>query len=545
MKIRRASSLRWLVGLRLEVLQRLSVLGWSLAVGRFNPAIPSLVVLPLAFAWAGPADAQRADSRLATAQTATAQLQELPLVDAVRAGYQATVRALIAGGVDVNAGETDGTTPLHWAAYHNDLAIAEMLVEAGANVTAANRYDVAPLSLAAVGGDADLIELLLSAGADPNTVQGEGETVLMTAVRTGKLEAVEALLRHGADVNAVEMWRGQTALMWAAAEGHEEVVPTLLEHDADIRARSLGGYSALLFAAREGHIEVVEALLDAGGDLNEGLPLGRGRQDAAGTSAEAAPTGINIFLIAAANAHYELAAMLLDRGADPDAAPRGWTALHQLTWVRKAGVAGSNNPAPAGSGDMSSFAFARKLVSHGADVNALVTERPPAGITRLNSRGGTPFLLAARTADVEYMRLLVELGADPLLSNINNSTPLMVAAGLGTASPGEDPGTEPEALAAIQFALEQGGDLNAIDDHGNTVMHGAAFKHFPLVVEFLAESGAEVEVWNRENEDGWTPLEIVEGGIHIGMNILSSPPTAAAIRRVMARAGVEPVALTR
>ena len=471
-----------------------------------------------------------------------AQLRaEAQLLDAVKAGDQATVQALIAEGVDVNAGEADGTTPLHWAAYRSELAIAELLVGAGASATAANRYGVQPLSLAAVGGDAAIIELLLAAGADPNTLQGEGETVLMTAVRTGKPAAVELLLDHGAYVNAIEMWRGQTALMWAAAEGHAGIIPTLLAYDADLHARSLGGYSALLFAVREGHVDVVETLLDAGAPLDESLPLGQAQEDAAGTSAEAGPTGINIFLVAAANAHYELAAMLLDRGADPNSAPRGWTALHQLTWVRKAGIAGSNNPAPAGSGNMNSFEFARKLVAHGADVNALVTERPPAGITRLNSIGGTPFLLAARTADTQYMRLLVELGADPLLRNADNSTPLMVAAGLGTASPGEDPGTEPEVLEAVEFALALGGDLDAVDDNGETVMHGAAYKHFPSVVDFLAEAGADIAVWNQENERGWTPLDIVEGGIHIGMNILSSPPTAAVIREVMIRAGVEPI----
>ena len=501
---------------------------------------PSLVLLALLVA-VQPGFAGALGPQAEAQSQAEAQLRaEAQLLEAVKAGDQATVSARIAEGADVNASEADGTTPLHWAAYNSDVAITELLLGAGASARAANRYGVQPLSLAAVGGNAAIIELLLAAGADPNTQQGEGETALMTAARTGKLEAVEVLLEHGAYVNAIEMWRGQTALMWAAAEGHAGVIPTLLDHDAELHARSLGGYSALLFAAREGHIDVVEALLDAGAPVDESLPLGEGRRDSAGTSAEAAPTGINVFLIAAANAHYELAATLLDRGADPNAAPRGWTALHQLTWVRKAGIAGSNNPAPAGSGNMNSLEFARKLVAHGADVNALVTQRPPAGITRLNSMGGTAFLLAARTADAQFMRLLVELGADPLLTNIDNSTPLMVAAGLGTASPGEDPGTEPEVVEAVALALELGGDLNAVDDNGETVMHGAAYKHFPSVVEFLAEAGADIAVWNRENERGWTPLDIVEGGIHIGMNILTSPPTAAAIREVMTRAGVGP-----
>jgi ankyrin repeat protein len=243
--------------------------------------------------------------------------------------------------------------------------------------------------------------------------------------------------------------------------------------------------------------------------------------------------GLNAFLLAAANAHYELAAWFLDRGADPNAAPQGWTALHQVSWVRKAGVSGSNNPAPEGSGAMDSLEFVRKLVAKGAALNARVTKRPGMGVTTLNSIGATPLLLAARTADAELMRLLASLGADPRLSNEDGTTPLMVAAGIGTQSPGEDPGTEPEVLEAVALALELGNDLNATDKNGETAMHGAAYKHVPTVVRFLAQKGASVEVWNQPNKKGWTPLKIAEG-VQRGMNIVSSAPTAEAIRQVLA-----------
>jgi ankyrin repeat protein len=155
------------------------------------------------------------------------------------------------------------------------------------------------------------------------------------------------------------------------------------------------------------------------------------------------------------------------------------------------------------------------------------------GVTTLNSIGATPFLLAARTADAPLMTLLVELGANPLLTNEDGSTPLMVAAGLGTNSPGEDPGTEPEVLEAVKVALDLGNDLNAVDKNGETAMHGAAYKHVPTVVRYLAEKGARIDVWNRPNSKGWTPLKITEG-VQRGMNIVSSPVTAAAIREVMA-----------
>ena len=137
------------------------------------------------------------------------------------------------------------------------------------------------------------------------------------------------------------------------------------------------------------------------------------------------------------------------------------------------------------------------------------------------------------------MRLLAELGADALLPNEDNTTPIMVAAGIGTSAPGEDPGTEPEVLEAVQVALELGGSLNDVDDNGETVMHGAAYKHLPKVVEFLAEAGADIGIWNQPNSKGWTPLDIVLG-VHIGMNIQSSPATADAISAVIGAASVDP-----
>jgi ankyrin repeat protein len=239
----------------------------------------------------------------------------------------------------------------------------------------------------------------------------------------------------------------------------------------------------------------------------------------------------NAFLLASGNAHYELAAILLDAGADPNAAPQGWTALHQMTWVRKVGV-GDNGPAPQGSGSMTSIEFVRKLVSKGANLNARVTRRPSMGTTTLNAVGATPFLLAARTKDVELMQALADLGADPLLTNEDGTTPLMVAAGIGTSSPLEDPGNEAEVLEAVKLALKLGGNVNAVDKKGETAMHGAAYKHVPTVVRFLAENGARVEVWNRQNEKGWTPLKIVEG-IPVGMNIAGDEPTRRVIRELL------------
>ena len=467
---------------------------------------------------------------LLTTATLVAAGPDAKLANAAEAADWAAVSALLEQDIDANAAQVDGMTALHWAAYHDRLEAAKALLAAGADALAANRYGVTALSLACQNGDGALVELLLAAGADPNTALPGGETVLMTAARTGKLAPVKALLKAGADVNAADSEQGQTALMWAAAEGHAEVVETLLAAGADLDARVESGFTPLLFAVREGRIAAVDSLLRAGADVNSAIhPSGRVRR--------APSRGTSALLLAVMNAHFELAARLLEAGADPNADATGYTPLHAIVPVRKPGV-GDNDPAPEGSGSLSSLELVKKLVAADADVNARMTERVNLTNTRLNTLGATTFLLAAQTADTELMRALVELGADPLLTNADNSTALMVAAGIATRSPGEDAGTEEEVLEAVEVALDLGADIDAVDNHGETAMHGAAYKNLPKVVEFLAERGAKIDVWNRKNEFGWTPLLIAEG-YRFG-NFKPSPPTVAAIRGAMLSAGVLP-----
>jgi uncharacterized protein len=460
---------------------------------------------------------------------------DAPLADAMEKMDRAAVRALLQRRADVNAPQVDGMTALHWAAYRDDLESVELLVRAGANVKVTNRYGVAPLTLAVANGNGAMVETVLKAGADPNTTLPGGETALMTAARVGVLASVKALIARGAIVDAKDDKHGQTALMWAAAEGHAPVVEMLIELGADYKARLASGMTPLLFAVREGRADVVRALLKAGAEVNELVPVDGGRRRAIG--GRALPPGATPLLVAVMNAHFELAAQLLDAGADPNASLTGYTALHAIVPVRKPGV-GDNDPAPQGSGSMSSLELVKKLVAAGADLNARMPRRANLTNTRLNEVGATPFLLAAQTADAELMKTLVALGADPFIPNVNNSTALIVAAGLATRSPGEDAGTEEEVLEAVQVALDLGIDIDAVDMNGETAMHAAAYKNLPKVVKFLASKGAKIDVWNTPDKFGWTPLAIAVG-YRFG-NFKPSPDTEASIREVMIANGVTP-----
>ena len=508
----------------------------------------------------------------AAGSPAAGQRSATDLIDAVKAAADersaaAAVTRLLDDGADVNAAEPDGTTALHWAALRNDQDTVRRLLGAGARADTANRYGVTPLALAATNGSAALVEALLAAGADAETASPGGDTPLMVAARTGRVDVLRLLLDAGAAVDATETWKGQTALMWAAAEGHGEAVQALLAAGADVKARSNGRLTPLLFAVREGQTDAVGALLRAGADVN------------APARDDTTPLGLAVI-----NAHYELAGLLLDAGADPNPAdPRG-SVLHALAWMRRPG---SGRP-PLQTGTLDSLDLARALLEAGANPNVrldwkeiafevdLGIVKPPPGIfvgrNFLSFVGATPFYLAAKHADIDLMRLLVEHGADPLATTDQAITPLMAAAGVGFwdgESPGPLNGTpEPVRLEAVQLAVELGNDLHAVTDFGDTplegdgrtlllrhpvnlpdldpqrdrgdmrwghstALHGAAMMGSNLIVQYLVNQGANV---HAQNGLGWTPLMVAEG-VFVANTEKAWPDTVALLRELGARAG--------
>jgi ankyrin repeat protein len=90
--------------------------------------------------------------------------------------------------------------------------------------------------------------------------------------------------------------------------------------------------------------------------------------------------------------------------------------------------------------------------------------------------GNTAFLFAAKSADVEVMRLLVENGADPKMNTLLNITPLMLTAGIAWAA-NQDTASEEQVLDAVKYLVEElGADVNFVADTGETAMHAAAYR---------------------------------------------------------------------
>jgi len=463
---------------------------------------------------------------------------------AVKTGDKAAFHALLQQHVDVNAPEVDGTTALHWAVRSDDLELVDRLIRAGANVKAANRYGLTPLYLACVNGNPAMIEKLLKAGADANAVSNEGETVLMTAARTGNVDAVKVLLARGADVNAKETWHGETALMWAVSQKHAAIARELIAHGADLNARSmvnkwerqntaeprekwlpLGGLTPLEFAARQGCVACIPLLVEAGADINAV------DQD-----------GITPLLSAIINGHYDAAALLLEKGANPNIADRaGRTPLYAAVDFHT--MPASNRPAPKEiDNELTSLDVMKALLAKGTNVNVQLKQQVPyrtkldRGDDTMLTTGTTPLLRAAKAGDLTAMKLLLDKGADAKLTTRAGINPLMAAAGLGTKE--EDTTgrrkTQADAIEAIKLCLQAGVDINAVDNRGQTALHGAAFWGLDEVVQFLAEHGAKLDVKDRQ---GKTPLDAamgLAGGVGFdGAASVPHPNTAALIQKLV------------
>ncbi len=512
---------------------------------------------------------------------------DLRLLEAAKTQDWASVRSLLQEkGVNINAAQADGATALAYAVYWDKLDSVQLLLEAGADPDIGNDYDVTPLMLAAENRSQAMVKLLLKAGADPDIASWSGETLLMTVTRTGMLEAVQLLLEHGTDVNVREPRRGQTALMWAISFKRPDIARLLIDHGADINASTIrlnedfqplevegymgstiqavpmGGYTPLLFAAKVGDVATARLLVEKGADVNavsqtDGSPL----------------------IMAAAQANEELALFLLDHGADPNAVDEnGMTALHYAlrdgikvlhghiitdkkmvcnfggedflcrpyetlnenilaymalpeseVYVVDTKFDGYGNydldkPLPGPN----MHALSTALLARGADPNAKM-KNPPA-MLRLernpwfSMRNATPFFLAAASQDLDTVSILLEEGADPMVTTeinedlfkkqvkspaednmvVGNATSLMAAVGMGRRA---DLTFEEEdnAVKIAKVLISLGADVNEATPTGWTPLHAAAFLGSDKLVKFLVEQGANIDAMTG---CGRTPISL-------------------------------------
>jgi hypothetical protein len=256
-----------------------------------------------------------------------------PLHEAARAGDVASIRALLAAGVDPCARTRSRETALHHAA---SAAVVEVLAAAGAEVDARSEFDRTPLDTAAEGGRLEVMRALFRAGADlERRTEGARLTPLLRLISSDAPSVAEArcLLELGADLHARD-WAEMTALHHASqlVSGNRRgvlapVVRFLVEAGIPVDARdSYGGQTPLHAAVGDEGTDLgaVEALLDLGADINA-----RTTGETVAGAAAAPEAGLTPLMLAVdAYLATELVPLLLARGADPCLKdPDGWRAL--------------------------------------------------------------------------------------------------------------------------------------------------------------------------------------------------------------------------
>jgi len=468
---------------------------------------------------------------LSAAATAHAQL-----ADRIQAGDRVAALAMIAKGVEINATQPDGTTPLHWAVYRVDRELVAALLKKGARAQAINKYGASPLAEAVRIANLEMTGMLLEAGADANVANEDGQTALMLAARTGNVAVATLLVQHGADVNKRESYRDQSAVMWAAAQGHADMVAFLVSQKADltvtakdnewmtqisseprVQYRPTGGLTPLLYAARAGCLACVTSMVQAGANVDRPNP-----------------DGMTPMMMALDNGFPKVAHYLLDRGANPHTWDWwGRTPLYIAVTMR-GGVDSRSGPRPP-----ESLTFINALLNAGVNPNAQLAFKEPSRGGRDNrfrddllTTGATPLLRAAQTYDNDVVRALLKHDALVDLPTASGVTPFMAAAGIGTRTAGGvlGPGAREDVIARSLETMEilraAGADINAriIDNssltsriardntmtgrQGQTALFYASDTGRAPVVKYLLEHGAKADALD---DTGRTALDIAKG----------------------------------
>ncbi len=357
--------------------------------------------------------------------------------------------------------------------------LAFVLVNCSAGTWQAQAGEVAD---AAMRGDRAALEQALDAGLDVNAPQPDGATALHWAAYRDDGAAMRRLLDAGADP-AVANRAGATPLSLACTAGAAEAVGLLLDAGADPNEQLRNGETALMMAARAGNLATVKLLLDRGANANAAESL----------------RGTTPLMWAVAYEHPEVAALLIERGADVAArskpVPRGRRPyLADTTRSRiedfKRGVGQAGRAIPVDLTGNSSRPVSDEDL-FGEDVAATPTPAPAGG-----TAPQAPAVPPPSDEDVDAP----PRNAGP--EQWGGLTPLVFAARQGN-------------LESARLLLEGGADVNQQTEYGWTALLAAIHNRYYRVALFLLENGADPKL---TNDGGWSPLYLatdnrnIEGG---------------------------------
>jgi ankyrin repeat protein len=367
-----------------------------------------------------------------------------------------------------------------------------------------------------VAGDTAAVLAFLDEGGDLATQDGSAHELLHVAAVHGRLEVVELLLERGAsatepndrDVTPLhyaalrvhfmfpEADRGHRVHAACGAE-HRAIAELLIERGADIHAPSQMWGTPLHAAARGGNYDVAELLVERGAEVNATDKWGATPLHEAACGGVWEP-GMAISDWSVAGRFADVAELLLEHGArlDFEAKYRGTpldvAASYGADEVARLIIHHSPEPSVAGSADPRATALIDAAFSGSEEILKMLLESG-VDVNSQDEHGRTALLSAAGSSRPRTVEFLLERGADQRATN-SGRTPLHAAAYGGS-------------WRTMRPLIEYGGNLTAIDDDGETLLHAVAGScgASKRMIDTLVESGLDVNATDAQSR---TPLDV-------------------------------------
>ncbi len=392
----------------------------------------------------------------------------------------ATIQQELNRGIDVNARDRNGNTPLILACGgHGSPSKVATLLRAGADVDASNARRITPLMVACTvewhGAHSiwrehedviEVVRLLLNAHPQLELRDAAGMTALMHAARNGDAERLGLLIQAGAALEAQDP-DGSTPLM-LAAQYNASVVNCLLTAGADVNAQDKLGCAALMRVAYARYADPASAmaLLAAGARLEDA--------DTNGWTAT-----MHAAWFASTNA---LIRTLLNAGASAE--PAGWSPLTQaaicgdVARIDALLASGADADARDRFGRTSLMWAARFIqMDGGAAIRSLI--RGGADVNAKDAEGMTALMIASNQAWLEEIDTLMRSGANRESVDSQGRTALMHAAMSNTAE------------YKVELLLKHRASVNVVDGAGRTALMFAAGHADVKTVDLLLNAGAD------------------------------------------------------
>lgn len=389
--------------------------------------------------------------------------QQEKFIEACKEGDLKTVQKLIDAGFGINFPDSEGMTPLMWAAGYDHLAIVQELLKRGVDIHAKATNDISALMFAAAEGHTDILKVLIKDGADVNAKDKEGKTAwiyaleeghtkaleaiqewinpyddsgdtpLISFIRNGNLDAAENMISAKADINRTNK-EGDTPLAVTVKCNNASAFKRLLERGADINAIGQDGKPAWILAIEMGHLHLIKEV----GEL-----IDRKGKD-----------GNTPLLYALKNGHFEAAKSLVKIGAELNEE----IANHETAWI----YAAKHGLIPL-------------LNEAGADING-----------RYHGYGDTPLCTAVQFSDAATVEELIKNGAKVNIKG-GSSAPLILATTL-------------ERVDVVQVLINHGADIGPINEKNYSALTIAMAKGFSQIEKLLKDSNKDPIAIGRDKE---------------------------------------------